>query len=154
MFRGYRNLKALIGHLNHNKGLSKATDVILTGCSGTYEYVYIHTKCTLLLTCWEESEWVLLAPACMHTCSWWTGSLPPCWLHPDSDRGYGKVQGISWCRVGKILYTPFTHTASGVITSFSRPPYRYFLDIPSTTGSNAFPDSFTSRKHSQSWRPW
>ena len=33
-FRGYRILKALLTHLTANAGLSEATDVILTGCSG------------------------------------------------------------------------------------------------------------------------
>lgn len=32
--RGYRNLKAIVNHLNKEKGMSTATDVILTGCSG------------------------------------------------------------------------------------------------------------------------
>ena len=32
--RGYRILQVTINHLNHQKGMSEATDVILTGCSG------------------------------------------------------------------------------------------------------------------------
>ena len=33
-YRGYRNLQAIFSHLNQEKGLTSATDVILTGCSG------------------------------------------------------------------------------------------------------------------------
>ena len=40
-FRGYRILKALLTHITAKEGLSEATDVILTGCSGI-------TSCALL----------------------------------------------------------------------------------------------------------
>ena len=36
MYRGNRNLKAIILHLNEKVGLLDATDVILAGCSGIH----------------------------------------------------------------------------------------------------------------------
>ena len=36
IYRGYRNLKAIIRDLNEERGLQSATDVILTGCSGIH----------------------------------------------------------------------------------------------------------------------
>ena len=39
--RGYRILEAIINNLNEVRGMSAATDVVLTGCSGSYVAISI-----------------------------------------------------------------------------------------------------------------
>lgn len=83
LYRGYRNLKALIHHLNLEKGLNRATDVILTGCSGM-KFNSTMTATTALF---------------LFMCSRWTGSVSTLWFYQDSDCEECQLQSFCWCWV-------------------------------------------------------
>lgn len=87
-YRGYRNLKALIHHLNTEKGMQRATEIILTGCSAGGLAVYLHADFLKTLVS-EKANYVAFADA------------------------------------------------------------GYFIDVPDSSGSNVFPDSFTSLRKMQ-----